>query len=77
MIDYKTYQKVLGVIESVDAGTPEQRASLICELFDQKTVQSVGSFVKPPNSLNHLQTSPSLIPCGQFPRDAFGAPIPY
>lgn len=38
MIDYKTYQKVLGVIKNPDTETPEQKASAICEFFDHKIV---------------------------------------
>jgi hypothetical protein len=38
MICYKTYQKVLKAITSPDLETPEQTASAICELFDQKIV---------------------------------------
>lgn len=40
MIDYKIYQKALDIIIRETIETPEQKASAICELFDEQKTKS-------------------------------------
>lgn len=59
MIDYKTYKKVLDILneiwedlQKIPSSSNEYKATAICELFDKKETQTVtqliGSYVKPP-----------------------------
>jgi hypothetical protein len=61
MIDYKKYIQVLEILRDMDMRTTEDKASAICELFDQKPAQSIGWFwyVKPMTLWDHLNNAPT------------------